>query len=104
MKTFAKRAMILSLGLALLMPMAEAKLDSKEWSKLSKKARRAAKGGDASSVAMLIPDIAADDSVRAVELIAQLSQLQDGQVYEAAKFAIQQINAQNIAPGIRLGK
>lgn len=26
------------------------------------------------------------------------------QVYEAAKFAIQRVNAQNIVPGIRLGK
>jgi hypothetical protein len=88
MKTFAKSAMILSLGLALFLPMAEAKLDSKEWSKLGKKARRAAKSGDASTVASLMPDIAADDSVRAVELIAQLAMLQDSDVYDSAKSAL----------------
>lgn len=80
--------MILSLGFALVMPVAEAKLDSKEWSKLGKKARRAAKQGDGSSVAMLIPDIAADDSVRAVDLIGQLSMLDDNEVYEAAQAAL----------------
>ncbi|MDF1666017.1 MAG: hypothetical protein P1V97_29945 [Planctomycetota bacterium] len=88
MKTFAQRAMILSLGFALVMPVAEAKLDSKEWSKLGKKARRAAKQGDGGTVAMLIPDIAADDSVRAVDLIGALSMLDDNDVYEAAQAAL----------------
>jgi hypothetical protein len=102
MKSFAKRALALVLGLALVVPMAEAKLGSKEWSKLSKKARRAAKAGSGAEVAQLIPDIAADESVRAVELIAQLALFNDQDVYSAAKMALAGIDDSKAASHMSL--
>lgn len=90
-KSFLKLAPVLALVLALgalLISSAEAKLDSKEWRNLSKKARKQAKMGQYSSLADTIAELAADDSVRMVDMLGGFYRISDGDVFDAVRDAL----------------
>jgi hypothetical protein len=81
-------ALVVAFSVVSLSPL-EAGLSSKEWSSLSKRVRRAAKMGDGATLSRLIPEVAADDSDRAVDLIASVvSKVQDPDVFSASRDAL----------------
>jgi len=92
MTRMALRGVALAIGIIVMTGIAEAKLGSKEWRSLSKKARKALKRRDAGTVASLVAEVAGDDSVRAVELIGTLYKLDNASVYSACKDALASIS------------
>lgn len=91
MKRMLRAGLVLSLAVLLCAP-AEAGLSSKEWSKLSKNVRKAAKYAQYSAMVGFIAEIGNDDSVRAVELLSWCSRVSDPDVYDAIREALSGMN------------
>jgi hypothetical protein len=76
-------------------------LSSKEFGSLKKKASRALKTGDMSSVASAVGQIAGDDSKRAFDYLLTFAKVPDGNVYNAARDGIAGMRAAEVDDAIQ---